>query len=112
MSKLKSYNPANNEMLGSVKISSVNEIKQKVSNAQDAFITWGVLSIKKRLELLKNVYIALEKRQDEISQLACQEMGFPIRDQKLFDMSDGLNYFKWYLENSKKILSPQTTLDN
>jgi len=34
MSKLKSYNPANNEMLGSVKISSVNEIKQKVSNAK------------------------------------------------------------------------------
>jgi len=112
MSKLNSYNPSNNKLIGSVDISTEKEIQQKVKLARNAFAIWGNISVKERINYLKKIYKEIENRKDEISNLVSTEMGFPIRDQKLFDIGDGQNYFNWYLENSEKILEPEITFEN
>ena len=42
--KIKSYNPANNELLGEVKQTDINEIKNIVIKSRKAFETWGYIS--------------------------------------------------------------------
>ena len=39
--ELKSYNPANNELLGEVKQTDLNEIKDIVIKSRKAFELWG-----------------------------------------------------------------------
>lgn len=113
MSKLISTNPSKNfEEVGSVPISSQGEIKEAVQKAKTAFKSWGRLTVKERVEYLQDVYDKLYAKSDEISKLASTEMGFPIKDQKMFDMGDGFNYFKWYLENAEQILADEVTFED
>lgn len=113
MAKLVSTDPSKNfEKIGEVDVSTKAKVREAVKNARYASIKWRKLEVKKRLEYLKNVYIAISKRKNEISTLASREMGFPIRDQKMFDIGDGLNYFKWYLKNADKLLSPEVTFED
>jgi len=113
MNKLISTNPSKNfEEIGSVQISSLKEIERAVQKARDAFKTWGKLSVKERVKYLQDVYDKLYAKSDEISKLVSTEMGFPIKDQKIFDMGDGFNYFKWYLENAERILADEITFED
>lgn len=113
MSKLISTNPSKNfEEVGSVQISSQVEIKEAVQKAKKAFKTWRKLTVKERVEYLQDVYDKLYAKSEEISRLASTEMGFPIKDQKMFDMGDGFNYFKWYLENAEQILADEITFED
>ncbi|MBN2100401.1 aldehyde dehydrogenase family protein [Candidatus Dojkabacteria bacterium] len=110
MAQLISTNPSRNfEKIGSVRISSEKEIRQAVDNAKKAFKQWRRLSVKERANYLQDVYDKLYAKSDEISNLVSTEMGFPIKDQKLFDMGDGFDYFKWYIENAEKILADEIT---
>jgi len=113
MTKLISTNPANNySFLGEVEVSSESEIREKVALARKSLENWRVIGVKKRTKLLQKVYNALYQKRKEISQLACREMGFPISQQKMFDLGDGFAYFEWYLKNAEKYLSPEITFEN
>ena len=113
MKKLISTNPSQNfSKIGGVKVSSSKEISDKVKKAGVMTQKWANTYLKERVTILKNVYKALFKRKDEISKLASTEMGFPIKEQKMFDMGDGFYYFKWYLDNAIKLLSPEVTFQN
>jgi succinate-semialdehyde dehydrogenase/glutarate-semialdehyde dehydrogenase len=113
MAKLISTNPARNfKKIGEVTISSTKEIKTKVQEAKYAQEDWQNIGIEKRILYLKKVYDAFYKRQQELSEIACSEMGFPIEQQKMFDLGDGFTYFKWYLENTQRILKPEITFEN
>lgn len=110
MPNLFSTNPSqNNKIIGEINITTPKEIEEKVKKAHNASKNWADIGISKRIEYLKEIYDAIDKRKDEISTLASSEMGFPIKDQKMFDIGDGLNYFKWYLENAEEILSQEIT---
>jgi len=110
MKKLISTNPAKNyEVIGSVDISSSQEIKEKVSLANKAKNYWKDLGLIKRLALLKNLYLKFKKQTEQIAQNITQEMGMPITQSRLLDVGDGLRYFKWYLENAEKYLQPEIT---
>ena len=113
MAKLVSTNPSDNyKQVGSVKISTENDVKQVVIKARKTFVSWGILSVKERIAQLQRIYDKLYKHKNEISKLVSSEMGFPIKDQKIFDIGDGFNYFKWYLENAEDILSDKVTYED
>lgn len=111
MKTLISINPSNYKVLGEVKISSKQEIKEKVEKAKAAKKEWQSLGITERVKFLQKVTDAFSKRQDEFALLATREMGMPISQSK-YDVSDGLNYFNWYLDNAEKYLSPETTFED
>lgn len=50
---IKSYNPANNELLGQVESTSIDEIKEIVNNSKQAFESWGYSTLDERLPFIK-----------------------------------------------------------
>lgn len=113
MPKIVSLNPSKNYIeIRSVNSSSLEEIKKLVKVAKKTHKIWSSFPIQKRIEILQDVYNKLFTKSAEISQLASTEMGFAIKDQKIFDMGDGFNYFRWYLENSEKILADEITYED
>lgn len=111
--KLISTNPSDNySYIGEVEVSELTEIQEKVVLARKAQGEWWVLGMKQRIEFLQKIYDALYQRRREISEIACKEMGFPITQQEMFDLGDGFSYFKWYLENAERILSPEVTFED
>ena len=111
MTKLISVNPSTKEKLGEVAITTKKQVLTKIAKAKTAFSSWGYLELNKRIELLSKVVNEIEKTKDELAILATKEMGMPITDSK-YDISDALHYFKWYLENAAKYLSPEVTYED
>lgn len=106
--KLVSTNPANNEVLGEVEISTEEEIKQKVQLARDAAKPWRDLGLEGRIEELRKIISDLASKKEELAKIATQEVGMPIT-QTRSDIDDALRFFNWYLDNASKYLSPEVT---
>lgn len=110
--KITSLNPATNQSVGDVEVTTLDELHAIVEKAQAAKKSWKELGVAKRVELLKKVYDVLYAHRDEIAKLDSQEMGFPIQQCYDFNMGDGFNYFKWNLDNAEKCLAPTVTFED
>ena len=80
MSKLISINPSNYKEIGSVEISSYDEVRIKVDLAHKSKVVWKNLGTSKRVELLRAVFDEIKQRKEEIALLEAQEMGTPLTD--------------------------------
>lgn len=101
----------NYEVLGKVQVSSEQEIKNKVSQAQSAKKNWKDTGIEERAKVLRKANDEIKKRKGEIALLATREMGMPISQSRL-DVDGALVYFNWYLYNASKYLSPEITYED
>lgn len=108
---IKSYNPANNKLLGQVKSTSVDEIKQIVNNSKQAFENWGCLTLNERLSFIKKIYDEIKTRKKELSKIVTNEMGMPIAE-SLSDIDSGLENIEWYIDNAKNIIGEKTTYED
>lgn len=107
MKKLISTNPAKNyQVIGSVQISPLSEIKQKVTEANKTKLAWKELGVKKRIQLLQPIYNEFVKRKKEIALLTAKEIGTPVSN-VLEDLDWDEDYFKWFLEYGEKYLSDE-----
>lgn len=112
MTKLISTNPAKNyKVIGSVEVSTVTKIKQKVASSQAAKTAWKELGVAKRISLLWPVYEELIKRKKEIALLVTKEIGKPI-SQSLDDIEWDISFFKSWLENGEKYLKDEITFED
>ena len=111
MRKLKSINPSDYQLLGTVDISTKNEIIDKVDRARSAQKKWAGLSIAERVSLLKSAFEGIKAKQNEFILLESREMGMPIRD-ALSDFDSTLSYADWNFENAEGFLSPEITFEN
>jgi len=112
MSKLTSLSPDNRiGKLGEFEITSETEIKETVSKARSGFKQWGRLSVEERKQLLEKIYKVFDSNREELAKLESMEMGMPI-EESLIDLDSGLNYFKWYLDNTEKYISPEVSFEN
>lgn len=110
MAKIISTNPSKNyQVIGEVEVSLETEIMRKVEAAKKAQLSWGEVSIKKRVEYLENIYKKFDEQRKELGELIANEMGMPISVIDSMEIGSGLEYFKWFLENSETCLSPETT---
>ncbi len=112
MTKLESISPDKTiGKLGEVEISTEAEIKEAVSNAKESFKKWGRLSVQERKQLLEKIYYVFDKNREELAQLESKEMGMPIVESRI-DIESGLNYFRWYLDNTEKYISSEVSFEN
>jgi acyl-CoA reductase-like NAD-dependent aldehyde dehydrogenase len=72
---LKSINPSSGELIGEVKITSQNEINEKVENARTAFNTWKLVPVNERVEIITRAFEALAPMQRDLAKLMSMEMG-------------------------------------
>ncbi len=108
MAKLISTNPGKNyEEIGSVDVSTPEQIHAAVASARKVFENWGQLPVAKRVSYMQKIYDAFESRKDEIALVASREMGMALSDESAGDVGDGLHYMKWYIENAERLLAPE-----
>jgi len=91
--------------------SSNKEIADAVKKANAARDVWQSLGLNGRAKILLKVHDQLGKNKEQLAIIATKEMGMPIT-QSLQDIDSGLNYFKWYLDNASKYLSPEVTFED
>ncbi len=86
MTMLKSYNPANGEVVGEVPVTPVEQIAAIVARSRlaqqgaDGLSGWGGLSIAERVAILRPVGAKLGSRAAELGKLLTLEMGKPLKE--------------------------------
>ncbi|MBI4121167.1 MAG: aldehyde dehydrogenase [Parcubacteria group bacterium] len=109
--KLQSINPSNYRALGTVDVSTDQEIGSKVKLARDAQEKWANLGITERVSLLRNAFEDLKKQKTDFALLEAREMGMPVSE-ALIDFDGTCEYAYWYFDNAEKYLAPETTFEN
>jgi len=110
--KIISTNPSKNyEVIGEVEISTEKEIKVAVLKAKEAFLKWSSLSISERAKILSSFIKISENNFERIAKLIALETGRPIRSAR-DNVSGGIKYFKYYINNAFSCLRAKTTFKN
>jgi aldehyde dehydrogenase (NAD+) len=71
-------NPATEEVSGTISLGSPADVDKAVSAARRAFETWGVTSVKERLDLLEAIQAEYLRRERELGEAVTEEMGAPL----------------------------------
>jgi acyl-CoA reductase-like NAD-dependent aldehyde dehydrogenase len=77
---LESFNPANGDVVGAVRITPVGEIPALVTRARTAFPAWRALGLEGRAALIREAGPPLFERALELGALLTRETGRPVRD--------------------------------
>ena len=109
--KIISTNPYNNEIIGEVAKTTQEQAKVIIKTAKASFGAWRDLGLKKRIEIIADLYEHIKTNADKIARLISLGMGKPIT-QAEGELSKGLAYIKWDLENAEKVLAPEITFEN
>jgi succinate-semialdehyde dehydrogenase/glutarate-semialdehyde dehydrogenase len=80
MERLKSYNPANGEVVDEVPVTPVGDVPGTVARARAAQGAWGALGTRRRVELLARTADLFAARVDPHAALITAEMGKPIKE--------------------------------
>lgn len=106
MPELKSINPANGSVLGSVKISTKAELEVAVRQAKTAAPDWRKTPIKKRADSLVKLAGLLKKNQPALANLISREMGKPIT-QSLDEVSSAAGTLRYNAQAGQKLLADE-----
>lgn len=109
--KLESINPSSYQILGTVNVSTAQEIEDKVQLASGAQKHWADLGLSQRISFLKEVFEDLKSKKAEFALLQSREMGMPVRE-ALIDFETTLDYANWHFDNAETYLTPETTFEN
>lgn len=99
--KIKSYNPANNQLLGEVEETSLNEIENIYRKSKEASKKWGYLTLKERISYIQKLYNVIKSKKQEFAELITNEVGMPISE-SLYDVDSGLEHIECYMNNVEK----------
>ncbi|MBW6441866.1 aldehyde dehydrogenase family protein [Patescibacteria group bacterium] len=113
MNKLVSTNPYQKFQLnGEVEITPDRDIMENVIKAKNSFKTWSNLTVLERISYLQKIYDVFENNKKSLSKIIGQEIGMPVSIRESMEIGTGLEYFKWYLENSDKYLASEITFED
>lgn len=104
---LVSINPANKEVVGEVPIMGGTEVNEAVESGWKAFETWQFVDFNKRARLLLKLRKIMEGQADEIAQLVCKEVGKPLTEAYLAELTGPLDTCVWLVENAERTLKDQ-----
>src|SRR3990167_6415742 len=98
MPELKSINPTDGSVLGSVKISTKADIEIVVKTARQGYSQWRQVPIQKRAQTLLKLSSLLKQQVKPLAELITREMGKPVRQSTTEVLSTAD-----YLDNNAKI---------
>ena len=109
--KLISTNPSRDyEPLGSVRVSTSEEVRAAVASARKAAYGWKEIGLDARIAYVRSLARVFKKRKGLLSRLISCEMGMPITQAEA-DIDDGVAFLKWYCDNAHKALDPEVTYE-
>lgn len=106
MNKIESINPSNYKLLGSVKCSTLNEVKSIVNSAHIAQKNWQSIGLKSRINILKKVFQEFIDRKRELLLLQSKEIGMTLQLAEA-DFEGTMGYVRWFFDNAEQHLSPK-----
>lgn len=71
-------NPATNEVIGQVRLGDEVDAQLAIASAREAFKTFSVSTKATRINYLQQLYDALKKRVDDLTEVSIQEYGAPV----------------------------------
>lgn len=87
--------PANGDLLGTMRQSTPEDVKRAIDAAQSAYDGWRAVPQPKRGEIIQRVGEIVKRRKEELSQLMSREMGKPIAEAR-GDVQEGVD-MAWYI---------------
>lgn len=111
-SSIISTNPAQNfDVIGTVMMSSPEDIHAKVSAARKAFPAWRGMGVLKRLTYMAKLRDQFVTNKQKLAELMTAEMGMPLT-QTLLTVDRAVIYMNWSLENAGRVLTPEVTYED
>lgn len=107
--KMKIINPHDQSVVGELKTSSKEEVRQTVIRAKKAFESWKNTSVEERVAYIKKFRALVAKNKKRIAKLTTLEMGKPLQ-QSLDDVNWELEFIDYYIKNGPKFLADETVL--
>ncbi|HEY9679622.1 MAG TPA: aldehyde dehydrogenase family protein [Drouetiella sp.] len=104
---IQSINPANRELIGEVPNMSSADVKETVDRAWKAFETWQLMPYSKRIKRIIELRRLMEAGADEIAQLVSDEVGKPIVESYLAELTGPLDTCVWLAEHVETLLKDQ-----
>lgn len=80
MSKIKSINPATEEIVAEYEAATISDLNAAVDVARKTFAAWKGVDIKERAALMLKLEDVYKRRADEFAKLITVEMGKPIKE--------------------------------
>lgn len=108
MKKLISRNPANNDILGEVIVSTQTEVTKAVMQAHGVKNQWRLLGVEKRIAILKSFIAVAEQYQTKLEWLITKEMGKPIT-QARDEFNSTIAYLRAFFEQGGEYLQDEVT---
>lgn len=99
-----SYNPANKELIGSVPITTDDEIEIKLKQCRKAFEVWSKLSYEQRGKCLKKLAEILESKSEELAILMTKEMGRPLSE-SIPEVVKSIKFIHSFANKAEEMLS-------
>ncbi|HEX6388968.1 MAG TPA: NAD-dependent succinate-semialdehyde dehydrogenase [Solirubrobacteraceae bacterium] len=103
--------PATGETLCEVADATVDDAKDALSAAHDAFASWRLTPPRERSDILRRAYDTVTARTDELALLMTLEMGKPLAESKA-EIAYAANFLRWYAEEAVRIDGRYTVNEN
>lgn len=112
MQTITSTNPATHEVLGSVAITSLEDIAKTIKKSRRNARAWRRVSYRQRLELIEQLRLVMVRRMDEIAELITRESGKTLGEALAAELGGPLDTCKWVRKNITRVLGLEKTSYN
>ncbi|API88384.1 hypothetical protein BKP56_03310 [Marinilactibacillus sp. 15R] len=100
--KIKVFNPATGEYIGSVPDADEEHAKQAIEAASQALPKWSKKSAADRSDVLRKYYDLIMTHENEIAEIMTKENGKPLKESK-GEVQYAASFIEWYAEEGKRI---------
>jgi succinate-semialdehyde dehydrogenase/glutarate-semialdehyde dehydrogenase len=83
------------------------QVQVAVKNAWEAFASWSLLTYHQRAKKIKALHDIIEKNADDIAKLVTNEVGKPLSESYLSELTGPLDTCNWLIDNVERALSDQ-----
>jgi acyl-CoA reductase-like NAD-dependent aldehyde dehydrogenase len=109
MEILKSYNPANGEVVGEVRVTPTSEIPALVTRARAAQKGWDALGLEERAEVIRKASAIFAERAQANGEIMTREMGKPLKE--AVGEAKSVGHMDHELDEMVAALSPEVVED-
>ena len=100
-SKIEVFNPASGKLIGNIPNCDINDTKNAILAAKNAFEKWKKLAGKERTKLLKNWYDLIISNKDDLGIILTTEQGKPLAE-GIGEIIYGAQFVEWFAEEAKR----------
>ena len=102
--KLISIDPATEEKIGEVTVTTPDQVRKAVRSAEGAFPEWKNTPLKERARILRNVQQILLERREETARLITREMGRPLNESMGLEVQAAVDLTGYYTSRAHRFL--------